>query len=284
MDELRSGLELATDEELHMMTELMFQPKFNPLDYLCTPQPVDVSSYDRGHQINLLEQRFRYLAADGLTVLQKRTHQVSYRRALMQVCRHLKIRRYQSLSVTELESEVFLVLLERTWQHLPKPEQQAVDRQLHSAIAHTPEFNQLPALIQKNPTALLAKGGSALALSALIRPWLLRQMAQQFALHMARYQVAKQTLVKGGLTAAAQIQSKAAAKVATQGMLRTSARYGATRGLLSCLGPALWTWFLADLGWRAIATNYARVIPVVFTIAQIRLTREPDTDVAWTVA
>lgn len=284
MDELRSGLELATDEELHMMTELMFQPKFNPLDYLCTPQPVDVSSYDRTHQINLLDQRFRYLAADGFTVLQNRTHQVSYRRALLQVCRYLKIRRYQGLSVAELESEVFLVLLERTWKQLPEREQQAVDRQLHSAIATTQEFNQLPALLQENPTALLAKGGSALALSAVIRPWLLRQIAKQFALHMAQYQVAKQTLVKGGLTAAAQIQSKAAANVATQGMVKASARYGATRGLLSCLGPALWTWFLADLGWRAIATNYARVIPVVFTIAQIRLTRAADTGTAWKLA
>ena len=270
MDELRSGLELATDEELHMITELMFQPKFNPLDYLCTPQPVDVSSYERDRQISLLEQRFRYLAADGLTVLQKQTHTVSYHHALLQVCRYLKIRRYRTLSVPELESEVFLVLLERTWQQLPTNQQQAVDRQLHSAIAHTSEFQQLPALLQQNPTALLAKGGSALALSALIRPWLLRQIASQFALHMARYQVAKQTLVKGGLSAAAQVQSRAAAKLATQGMAQVSVRYGATRGLLSCLGPALWTWFLADLGWRAIATNYARVIPVVFTLAQIQ--------------
>jgi len=263
------------------MTELMFQPKFNPLDYLCTPQPVDVSSYDRSHQITLLEKRFRYLAADGFTVLQKRTHQVSYRRVLLQVCRYLKIRRYQTLSVAELESEVFLSLLERTWQQLPPGEQQSVDSQLRGAIAHTPEFTQLPTLLQEKPTALLAKGGSALALSTLVRPWLLRQIAYQFARHMAGYQVAKQTLVKGGLTVAAQMQSKAAANVASQGMVRASARYGATRGLLSCLGPALWTWFLADLGWRAIATNYARVIPVVFTLAQIRLTHDTDENATW---
>lgn len=282
VDELRSGLELATDDELYMMTELMFQPKFNPLDYLCTPMPVDVCSYDREAQIDLLEQRFRYLAADGLTVLQNRTHQVSYRHALLRVCRYLKIRRYRDLSVAELEAEVFLALLERTWQQMPVDEQTAVSHQLKGAIATTQEFNQLPALLQQNPAALLAKGSSAFALSAIVRPWLLRQIAHQFTLHMARYQVAKQTLVKGGLTAAAQMQSKVAAKAATQGMVRASARYGATRGLLSCLGPALWTWFLADLGWRAIATNYARVIPVVFTLAQIRLTR--DENIVWSVA
>ncbi len=270
MDELRSGLELATDEELHMMTQLLFQPKFNPLDYLYTPQPVDVSKHRRQQQIALLEQRFRYLAADGLSVLQKRTHQVSYHQTLLRVCRHLKIRQYEGLSATELESEVFLVLLEKTWNQMPKSEKKRVERRLHSAIATTEEFERLPSLLQEKPLALLAKGGSAVALSAVIRPWLLRQIAQQFALHMAQYQVAKQTLVKGGLSVAAQVHSRAAAKVATQGMVKASARYGT----MACLGPALWAWFLADLGWRAVATNYARVIPVVFALAQIRLTRE----------
>ncbi len=266
---------LATDEELSMMTQLLFQPKFNPLDYIYTPQPVDVSKYERSRQIELLDQRFRYLAADGLTVLQKRTHQVSYHQALLQICRHLKIQQYEGLSVTELESEVFLVLLEKTWTQLPKAQKKAVERQLHSAISSTEEFEQLPRLLQKKPLSLLAKGGSALALSAVIRPWLLRQISQQIALHVAQYQVARQTLIKGGLSVAARVQSQAAANIATQSVAKASARYGATRGLLSCLGPALWTWFVADLGWRAIATNYARVIPVVFAIAQIRLTREP---------
>jgi uncharacterized protein YaaW (UPF0174 family) len=275
VDELTSGLELATDEELHMMTQLLFQPKFNPLDYLCSPQPVDISRYERPQQIALLEQRFRYLAADGLSVLQKRTQQVSYHQTLLRVCRHLKMRQYENLSVAELESEVFLVLLEKTWSQLPKDEKKRVERSLYRAIVSTEEFDLLPSVLQKKPLALLAKGGSALALSAVIRPWLLRQIAQQFALHMARYQVAKQTLVKGGLSVAAQVQSQATARMATQGMVSASARYGAMRGVMACLGPALWTWFLADLGWRAVATNYARVIPVVFALAQIRLTREP---------
>ena len=62
----------------------------------------------------------------------------------------------------------------------------------------TEEFERLPIILQEKPLSLLAKGGSALALSAVIRPWLLRQIAQQCALHMARYQVATQALVKGG--------------------------------------------------------------------------------------
>ena len=281
MDELTSGLALATDEELHVMTQLLFQPKFNPLDYLYAPQPVEVSKHDRAQRIALLDQRFRYLAADGFTVLQNRTQQVSYRQALLRVCRYLKMRQYDTLPTAELEAEVFLVMLEKTWQQLPQAQQQYVERRTRSAIVSTQEFEQLPSVLQENPLALLAKGSSALALSAVIRPWLLRQIAQQFALHMARYQVAKHSLIKGGLSVAAQVQSRAAAKMAARGMVMSSARYGAMRGLMACLGPALWTWFLADLGWRAVATNYGRVIPVVFAIAQIRLTR---TESEWAIA
>ncbi len=273
VDELRSGLELATDDELHAMAQLLFQPKFNPIDYLYTPQPVDISKHSRQTQITLLDQRFRYLAADGFTVLRHQTQRVSYRQTLLQVCRYLKMSCYEALPTDELESEIFLVLLEKTWQRLPRQQQHQLAAQLHSTIVNTEEFSQLPDTLQKNPLALLAKGGSAIALSTLIRPWLLQQIAQQFALYLARYQVAKQALVKGGLTAATQVQSKVAIKMASRGMLATSTRYGAMRGLFACLGPALWTWFLADLGWRAVATNYGRVIPVVFAIAQIRLTR-----------
>ncbi len=285
VDELRSGLELATDDELHVMTQLLFQPKFNPLDYLYTPQPVDVSKHNRQQQICLLERRFRYLAADGLTVLQKRTHQVSYRQTLLQVCRYLKVMRYSNLSTAELEAEVFLVLLEKTWEQMPIAEQRLVEKRLQKAISCTKEFEQLPGALQQKPTALLAKGGSAMALSAVIKPWLLKQIAGQITAQMARYQVAKQALAKGGLSLAAQVESKLAVKAASRGAIAASARYGAMRGVLACVGPALWTWFLADLGWRAVATNYGRVIPVVFAIAQIRLTRSDDPEgAAWTTA
>ena len=265
------------------MTQLLFQPKFNPLDYLYTLQPVDVSKQDRWQQIELLEERFRYLAADGLTVLQKRTHEVSYRETLLRVCRYLKMTRYGGLSTAELEAEVFLVMLEKTWQQMPEVERRSVEERLLGAIACTKEFERLPVALQQRPMALLAKGGSALALSLAVKPWLLRHIAKQIAVQVARYQVAKQALAKGGLSVAAQVHSKVAAKAASRGAVAAMGRYGAVRGALACVGPALWTWFLADLGWRAVATNYGRVIPVVFAIAQIRLLRG-DGDFCWTTA
>jgi uncharacterized protein YaaW (UPF0174 family) len=120
---------------------------------------------------------------------------------------------------------------------------------------------------------LVLKGGSALAVNSLIRPLVLNQLTRQLALHVATYQAAKQAVARGGTAIAAQIQQQLTLQTASRGILLNTMRYSAVRGLFAFVGPALWTWFFADLGWRVIATNYARVIPVVFTLAQIRLTR-----------
>jgi len=105
-----------------------------------------------------------------------------------------------------------------------------------------------------------------------VRPLLLQIVARQFAVHAATYQMAQQTALSG-VAAAAQLGSRVTLQTASRGMAISAARYGAVRGVFAVLGPAMWAYFFADLGWRAIATNYGRVIPVVFTLAQIRLTR-----------
>ncbi|MGC1248655.1 MAG: hypothetical protein WA865_20780, partial [Spirulinaceae cyanobacterium] len=66
MDELRPALELGTEEELQQLTHILFCRKFNPLDYFQSVDPIDVQSKDREIWLDSLEQRFRYLAADGL--------------------------------------------------------------------------------------------------------------------------------------------------------------------------------------------------------------------------
>jgi len=276
VDELRSALELATEEELQALTEILFRPRFNPLDYLQLSEPLAVQGASRQQWLDRLEQRFRFLAADGLTVLHGQSQQVTYRQALMQVCRHLKLAYAPTWTTADLEAEVFLHLVNGAWPKLPQVERDRLQQQLCQSLAQSPQFQALPQSVQANPMGLLLKGSSALAVSSLLRPWLLHHLARQMALQAARYTVARQTLAKGGGAAIAQIHQRIALSMASRGMAVNAARYGATRSLLSFLGPALWTWFLADLGWRAIATNYGRVIPVVFALAQIRLTRSPD--------
>lgn len=272
LDELRSALELATEEELQHLTQILFRRKFNPLDYVHTPEPIDIQSRDRSAWLDAIEQRFRYLAADGITVLRGCTEQVSYRQALIQVCRYLKIHYSNSLATVDLEAEVFLNLMGRTWKRLPTSEQQKLTLRVQGAIASS-ELASIPVAVQRDPIALLVKGGSAIAISSLLQPMLLRQLAQQFAIHFASYQVAKEAVIQSGAVAASQFQNYVAIQTAKRGMATSAARYGAVQGVFSLISPLLWTWFVADLGWRAISTNYGRIIPAIFALAQIRLTR-----------
>jgi uncharacterized protein YaaW (UPF0174 family) len=273
VDELRSALELATDDELLALTEMLFRPRFNPLDYLQNVDPLIVQSGTRQQWLDRLEQRFRFLAADGLTVIHGQSQRVTYRQALIQVCRYLKLPYAQAWSTDDLEAEVFLHLLRSNWQKLPQTERDRLQQTLKQSLAGSAQFEALPLALQANPLGLLAKGSGAVAVSAVLRPWLLQQIAQQMAFQLARYEVARQAMIKGGGTVMAQIHQRFTLRMASRGVATSAARYGATRAIFSVLGPALWGWFLADLGWRAVATNYGRVIPVVFTLAQIRLTR-----------
>lgn len=273
MDELRSALELATEEELQGLTEILFRRQFNPLDYVQTPEPIDVQSLDREEWMDAIEERYRFLAADGLTVLRGRTSEVSYRQTLIQVCRYLKIPYSRRLSTTDIEAEIFLNLMGRAWKQMPNKEKRSLTARVQRSLQESQLAHPLPAHLQHDPMALLAKGGSAIAVSSILKPILLKQMASQFAIHFASYQVAKDAVVAGGAAVANQFQHYLALQTAKRGMAVSAARYGAARSVLALLGPAMWGWFFADLGWRAIATNYGRIIPIIFTLAQIRLTR-----------
>jgi len=273
LDELRAVLELATEEELQDLTAILFSRKFNPLDYVHTPEPIAVQSQDRQAWLNAIENRFRFLAADGITVLRGRTDQVTYRQALIQVCKYLKIPYYEDLATVDLEAEVFLHLLGKVWKKLPKQEQQKITTKIQRQLLTSEVQKQLPLSLQKDPLGLIFKGGSALAVTSVIQPYVLQQIARQFAIHLATYQVAKEAAITGTQVASKQFQSYVTAQMARRGMTVSAARYSAVRTVFAVVGPMMWAWFFADLGWRAIATNYGRIIPTIFTLAQIRLTR-----------
>ena len=273
MDELRAGLALATEEELQQITQILFYRRFNPLDYWQTPEPIQVQSQDLDLWLDTLDRRFRYLAADGMTVLRGRTHEVSYREILIQVCNYLKIPYSVRMKSTDIEAEIFLHLISKAWDRLPVREQKSLQAQVGNSLAgsHPPE--PLPAQLQHSPLKILLKGSSILAVSSVLKSWLLKHIARQFALHFATYQAAKTAIIRGGTTAVAGVSNQLALQAAKKGMVTNAARYGTARGVLSVLGPVVWGYFIADLGWKAIATNYGRVIPIIFTLAQIRLIR-----------
>lgn len=278
MDELRTALELATEEELQQITEILFRRRFNPLDYFGSPEPAEIQSKEHNSWLDAIEHRFRFLAADGFTVLRQRSQQLSYRQILIRICSYLKISFSNQLSTTDLEAEIFLHLMSRAWKELPDPEKASITAKVQNSLAQSEAPAPLPPQIQHNPMNFLLKGSGVVAVSSILRPWLLQQIARQFALHFASYQVAKNAIIRGGTAAAAQIQTQIALKSAQHGMALNAARYGAVRTVFSFLGPILWGCLVADLGWKTIATNYGRIIPTVFALAQIRLLREDEAD------
>ncbi|MCC0179317.1 hypothetical protein I4641_20350 [Waterburya agarophytonicola K14] len=273
MDELRAGLGLATEEELQQITQILFRRRFNPLDYWQTPEPLYVQSQDWDIWIDDLDRRIRYLAADGITVLRGRTQEISYREILIKVCHYLKIPYSGKMKAIDIEAEIFLHLVTKAWDKLPPQEQYFLQTQIGTALAGANPPEPLPLGLQHNPLKILLQGTGIVAVSSILKSWLLKHIAKQFALHFATYQAAKTALIKGGTTAVAGLGNQLALQAAKKGMAVNAARYGATRGIFSLLGPIVWSYFVADLGWKAIATNYARVIPIVFTLAQIRLIR-----------
>ncbi|MGB5709526.1 MAG: hypothetical protein WBM44_01260, partial [Waterburya sp.] len=151
MDELRAGLALATEEELQQITQILFHRRFNPLDYWQTPEPIAIQSQDLDLWLDSLDQRFRYLAADGMTVLRGRTQEVSYREILIKVCHYLKIPYSSRMNATDIEAEIFLHLVSKAWKKLPLQEQKSLQAQVGNSLAtaHPPEA--LPVQLQHNP-------------------------------------------------------------------------------------------------------------------------------------
>ncbi len=273
VDELREALVLASDDERESLIELLFRPRFNPLDYVQTLSPEAVRNLPYGEQCRAIESRLYFLAADGLTVLRGQTRRLRYHHLLLQACQFLRISCQPHYSVTELEAELFLHVLQQSWKQLPAAERSLLAEQIHSSLRQNSQgFSASTPGLQRDTLRLALEGGSALALSAVIRPLVLEQIARQIMLHTAKRQVAREALKQGG-SAAARMQGYVAAQMAGRGVAVNLARYSAARSLLAFLGPALWAWFFADLGWRAIATNHSRTIPALFLLAQIRLTR-----------
>jgi uncharacterized protein YaaW (UPF0174 family) len=273
LDELRTGLALATEEELQQITQILFRRRFNPLDYWQTPEPLYIQSQDLNVWLDSVDQRFRYLAADGLTVLRGRTQEITYREILIKVCHYLKIPYSGNMITTDIEAEIFLYLVSKAWDKLPSQEKKSLQAQIGSSLAMANPPEPLPVHLQHSPIKILLKSGGIVAVSTILKSWLLKHIAKQFAIHFATYQAAKTALIKGSTTAVAGLGNQLALQAAKKGMAVNAARYGATRGVFSLLGPIVWGYFVADVGWRAIATNYSRVIPIIFTLAQIRLIR-----------
>lgn len=275
MDELTNVLALATDEELNQLANILFRRKFNPLDYLTTPPIQELQSWDRDELVAAIAKRFSFLAADGLTVLRRKTQEMSYRNVLERVCQHLDVKYSKHQTVEDIESELFLNLISNSWKKLSSQERANLDESMQAALTEADLQKSLPPDAQRSPMSLFVKGGSAIAVSTVVRSAVLNAIARQMAWHFATYQVGYEVLKAGGTAIATRINAYVSTHIAKRGMAIAATQYTAARAVFAVITPALWGLFFADLGWRAIATNYGRIIPAIFIIAQIRLLRMP---------
>ncbi len=274
MDDLTNALNLATEAELHYCAEVLFRRRFNPIDYWTMPKVIELKSRNRSELIEVIIQRFKFLAADGFTVLKGKSNQISYRQVLERVCQHLNVAYSQSQTVTEIEAELFLGLIQKSWQKLSPNERKRLTHSMQAALTESELQKSLPSNFNLDSLGLVLKGSSALAISTVVQPAVMSFLARQFAIHLATYQVGQEAIKLGGTAIASKLQVYISTNFAKYGMASTAARYAAARTAFSFITPALWGVFFADLGWRAISVNYARIIPVIFTLAQIRLLRD----------
>ena len=286
-------LELASDEELEQLYESLYGASLlSPLGKsLQAAEPAALHFRGRDSLVRLIEQRFRFLAADAGATL--RGTWPTYREALLGVRRRLAVPCPPSLATADLEAEIFLFLLH---EHADAVDA-ATTRETASAAEAAEQAAEGDGMAPppgaagaRRPNALqralaplklgaaevvpaLSKLGATLAVTNL-HTGIARSLGAALVQRTVQYEAALQLAVgAGGRGLAVGMQGRAAVAAAQRGLTAAAARYAAARGVLSFVGPVMWAATLVDLARMSIGTDYARVVKVVFALAQIRLLR-----------
>ncbi|KAM0952839.1 hypothetical protein DsansV1_C02g0017611 [Dioscorea sansibarensis] len=285
--ELRSVLELATDEELFELESILYGPSyFSPLLKSITSRP-DVD-YIRGEEaiecrddfIAQLEARFLFLAADARHTL-RLGWRPSYRNVLLGVRKKLRVPCSSNLSTQDLEVEIFLHLLQEyssqetgsssfPWEDVGFS---GSDGSLEIGLSRW-KVHALASLRvgAKELQQIILKGGGMLAFTKICQ-LLANKLSGKMLLEAANCEIKREIIRRGGQLAAINLESRAALLAARQGLARAASRYLGLRSMMMLVGPLLWGTFLADVVIQNLGTDYARILRAIYAFAQIRLTR-----------
>ncbi|XP_020573589.1 uncharacterized protein LOC110019996 isoform X2 [Phalaenopsis equestris] len=220
--ELRLVLELATDEELYELENILYgRSYFSPLLKSISSKPdidyilEEADDQQREDYITHLESRFFFLAADARSTL--RGWRPSYRNVLLGVRRKLNISCSNKLSTEDLEVEIFLHLL------------QDYSSQENSSLSSVGEDNKLAnggslgvGLSQwklqllgvlrtgaKEFQDMILKGGGMLTLSRIFQ-LLSNRFSGKLIMEAANYEIKREIMKRGGQMAAINLESRAA--------------------------------------------------------------------------
>lgn len=307
--DLHTVLELASTEELQELSDILYgRSLLSPLVKSLAPGdggareepaleeswgghgPEDMAARDR--VLRRLEARFLFLAADARATL--RGERPTYRGVLLAVRERLKVACPSKLSTPDLESEIFLHLL----QDAAPPGEGGKGAARPSQANGSDGFDARVALKFANEAASRAAKSGALGeslgtalrlggaglLSTLLKgtgaftatglhKMAVKKLTGKVLLEGARYQAAKSALLKGGAFVSATVERQFAFLAARQGLAGAAARYVGLRSLMNLLGPLMWGTLLADIAIQSLGTDYARVVRAIYAFAQIRLTR-----------
>ncbi|KAI5063505.1 hypothetical protein GOP47_0022052 [Adiantum capillus-veneris] len=282
--DLRDVLELASDAELHDLANILYgQSLLSPLLKSVTRgdgshKKFDQETEEREALVERLESRFLYLGADAKETL--RGWRPTYRAILLGVRAKLNVHCSAKLSTEDLEAEIFLHLLQQNTRERTNISLQSPWK--HQLAGSAERVNHMDQYSKNLHVALrlggaeflkvLLKGGGVFSVSFLQR-MVARRIGGRVLVEMARYQVAKEVVKKGGRAAAVNLQARVAVLAARQGLVGAASCYAALQRTSMLFGPLLWGTFLAEVVIKSVGTDYARVVKAIYAFAQIRLLR-----------
>lgn len=282
--ELRLVLELATDEELMEVEEILYGTSyFSPLLKSIARRPnsdgvvILDDIEERDNFISKLESRFLYLAADARFVI--RGWRPSYRDVLLRVRKKIGVQCSSKLCTADLEAEIFLHLVNEYSSHQKDRLSFPWDKRKSPNDISSLGANKWKMLTDvawrigtKGMESTFLKGGSALTMKTIYES-LANRLSGKLLKEAANYKIKKELVKQGGRLAAVNLESRTGLLAARQGLVRAASRYVGLRSVVTFLGPILWGTLLADIVIQMLGTDYARIVQAVYAFAQIRLTR-----------
>ncbi|XP_020396220.1 uncharacterized protein [Zea mays] len=239
--ELRLVLELATDEELMEVEEILYGTSyFSPLLKSIARRPnsdgvvVLDDIEERDHFISKLESRFLYLAADARFVM---------RDVLLRVRKKIGVQCSSKLCTADLEAEIFLHLVNEYSSHQKDRLSFPWDKRKSPNNISSLGANKWKMLTDvawrigtKGMESTFLKGGSALTMKTIYES-LANRLTGKLLKEAANYKIKKELVKQGGRLAAVNLESRAGLLAARQGLVRAASRYVGLRSVVTFLGP-----------------------------------------------
>ncbi|KIY99117.1 hypothetical protein MNEG_8844 [Monoraphidium neglectum] len=246
---------MCDDDHLEQLYAILFGPSpFSPVvkTLVAQDEPAALQQRGRASVMHKIESRFRFLSANSASTL--RGKWPSYREALLLVRDRLGVQCSGNLSTEDLETELFLHILQNCQEYVDGQPQGASDAAAGRAAA----------------AAGGVEGDGMGGTAGRGRPgWAERLLAP---IRLSVQELLPGAVKLGGAVTVSAVGRRAAERLAAQrGLTGAAARYGALRGAMAFVGPVMWGWLAVDLGMMAIGTDYSRIIRAVFVLAQVRL-------------